>query len=99
MEFNPSKCEHFLNVLAHFDYQLCGHTIQKTVNDRYLGVIFDQHLTWKAHIDRICDKANSTKAFLQRNISHCPMSIKINCYQSFVRAIYPRVLSLCTHKA
>ena len=51
MEFNPSKCEH-LSITnkcsyIHFDYQLCGHTIQKTVNVRYLGVIFDQYLTWK----------------------------------------------------
>ena len=52
-----------------------------------IGVTFDQHLTWKAHINHLRSRANSTKAYLQRNISHCPVSIKSTCYQSFVRSI------------
>ena len=70
-----------------YDYQLCGQVIQKVSSVKYLGVTFDQHLTWKVHNNNLCSRANSTKAFLQRNVSHCPVSIMSTCYQTFVRSI------------
>ena len=91
MEFNLNKCEHLpitnKKSSISYDYQLCGQTIQKVSSVKYLGVTFDQHLTWKAHINNLCSRANLTKAFLQRNISHCPVGVKSRCYQSFVRSI------------
>ena len=91
MEFNLSKCEH-LSITnktssISYDYQLCGQVIRKVSQVKYLGVTFDQHLTWKAHINNLCSRANSVKAFLHRNISSCPVDIKSRCYQSLVRSI------------
>ena len=67
MEFNLSKCEH-LSITnktssISYDYQLCRQVIQKVSQVKYLGVNFDQHLTWKAHINNLCSRANSVKAF------------------------------------
>ena len=39
------------------------------------------------NINEICNKANTAKTFLQRNIYQCPISIKANCYKSLVRPI------------
>ena len=35
----------------------------------------------------ICKKANSTLAFLSRNLYHCQGNIKIDAYQTYVRPI------------
>ena len=61
--------------------------LQQVSSAKYLGVTIDSHLTWKDHINDICSKANSAKAFLQRNIYQCPKAIKSNCYKSLVRPI------------
>ena len=47
--------------------------------------MIDGHLTWKDHVNDICSKAIKAKAFLQRNLYPCPLSVKSNCYTSTVR--------------
>ena len=37
------------------------------------------------HVDNICKKANSARAFLQRNTNKCPRHIKSRCYTTYVR--------------
>jgi hypothetical protein len=54
-------------------------------NPKYLGVSISNNLSWNHHIDEICKKANNTKTFLCRNLSHCPTSIKNKCYKTLVR--------------
>ena len=54
----------------------------------YLGVIFDEHITWKTtFITSVQAKANAAQAFIKRNINYCPAHIKSNCYKTFVGAI------------
>ena len=91
MEFNPAKCVHLTisnkhHIIEH-NYYLFDHLIQKVSKAKYLGITFDEHLTWKNHIHNICHKANSALAFLRRNINHCPISVRSHCYKSFVRPI------------
>ena len=91
MQFNPAKCEHLQITSKHnfidSHYTLYGHTIQKVTNAKYLGVIFDRHLSWKHHINAIAAKATAALAFLQRNTAFCPKELKIHCYNMFVRPI------------
>jgi len=44
-------------------------------------------LSWDSHIDKITKKANSTLAFLGRNVNRCPWPTTINaqCYTTLVR--------------
>ena len=91
MEFNPTKCVHLTisnkhHIIEH-NYYLFDHLIQKVSKAKYLGITFDEHLTWKNHIHNIRHKANSALAFLRRNINHCPISVRSHCYKSFVRPI------------
>ena len=44
-------------------------------------------MSWNKHIDNIAKKANSTRAFLQRNIKSCPSKTKALCYQTLVRPL------------
>ena len=91
MKFNPPKCIHLAitrkkTSIKHC-YQIHGQQIQQSNSAKYLGVVIDQHLTWKEHVNNICSKAIKAKAFLQRNLHQCPASVKSNCYTSLVRPI------------
>jgi len=61
--------------------------VQEVSSAKYLGVIIDQHLTWNNHVKKVTSKAKKIKCFLQRNLKHCPINVKINCYKSLVRPI------------
>ena len=70
---------------------MTNYTIQKkkikvAPSVKYL-VYIDDHLTWKDHINHVVNKANSARAFLQRNINSCPTSVKDACYKSMIRPI------------
>ena len=88
MEFSPSKCVYVTISIKHhpikYNYYISNHLTQKVSSAKYLGLTFDEHLTWKNHILIICAKANGTHAFIRRNINYCPRHIKSNCYKTFV---------------
>ena len=76
MMFNPYNCEltriinSKLSILC--DYNILEKKIKVASSVKYLGVCIDEHLTWKEHIKHTISKANTSRAFLQRNIASCP---------------------------
>ena len=54
---------------------------------KYLGAYIDEHLTWKEHVKHTISKANTLRAFLQRNITSCPRAVKDACYKIMIRPI------------
>ena len=89
MIFNASKCVHLTitRKLSPFPstYSICNHTIQQVASAKYLGITLTNNLSWSEHITKITNKANSTRAFLQRNLSQCQRSVKCACYNTYVR--------------
>ena len=91
MEFNPPKCQ-LLTVtnkrkpISH-PYFIHGKELQKADTAKYLGVHLTKNLSWNHHIDVLTKKANSTSAFLRRNIRACPRTTKILCYTTLLRPI------------
>ena len=91
MEFHPKKCQvlHVTNKkhVIKADYNIHGHVLEETATAKYLGVNIHQKLSWDNHIKNVVAKANSTSAFLQRNISQCPRETKVLCYQTLLRPV------------
>ena len=65
-------------------YQLINQTLHQVTKAKYLGVTFNQTLFWYDNINNICNKANSTCGFLQRNLRNCSPHIKAHAYCTYV---------------
>ena len=68
-------------------YILYNSKLKQVTDAKYLGVIIDSKLSFNKHADMICKKANSTLAFLRRNLYHCQRNVKVDAYQTYVRPI------------
>ncbi|XP_056006769.1 uncharacterized protein LOC130050570 [Ostrea edulis] len=89
MEFHPKKCQvlHVTNKrkCVEYPYNIHGHTLEVVDSAKYLGVNIHKSLT--QHINHITKRANSTSAFLRRNIHQCPRETKALCYKALVRPL------------
>ena len=92
MSLNPGKCE-VLRVtnkrkhIIHTHYKIHGMILDTVDKTKYLGVTIQSKLNSKPHIHNITKKANSVRAFLQRNLSNCPRPVKEQAYKTYVRPI------------
>lgn len=91
MSFNPKKCQ-VLRVARKknpiiFNYNIHNQILANQDSAKYLGVHLTKDLNWKTHIDTVVKKANSTSAFLQRNIGPCPRQTKVLCYKALIRPL------------
>jgi hypothetical protein len=89
MRFNATKCQ-VLQVTNKRHplpaaYTVHGEVLEVVSSAKYLGVHLDSHLDFNTHINAITRKANGTRAFLQRNLSHCNQQIKATAYNTYVR--------------
>ena len=69
------------------DYDIHGRKLEEVELAKYLGVTIQKNLSWNIHIDQITKKANSTRAFIQRNLNHFPREMKSTCYLTLVRPL------------
>jgi hypothetical protein len=56
--------------------------LEQVENNPYLG-----DLKWSTHINKICNKANSTLGFIRRNLKHCNKKFKETAYILLVRSV------------
>jgi hypothetical protein len=89
LSFNPDKCEVLRitnkrnKIMA--NYYIHGQQLQVVDNAKYLGLTISKNLSWNNHVNNITKKANSTLAFIRRNIRNCPQRAKTQAYNTFVR--------------
>ena len=91
MEFHPGKCQvlRVTNKINPSDAVYSIHDTDLTIvkSAKYLGVIIDSKLNWSEQISAVCGKASGTLAFLQRNMSFCPIDVKEKCINTLVRPV------------
>ena len=87
MRFNASKCYIMsINTKTPYFYQLSNQVLKIVNQNPYLGVLLSDDMKWGGHISKTVKKANSTLAFLRRNLRYCPQSCKRNAYIALVRS-------------
>ena len=91
MNFNASKCFK-LSITNKRKPLLTSYKVHDTVlteqkSAKYLGLIFDNKLTWNKHINAITKKADGARAFINRNLRSAPPLIKSRCITTMVRPI------------
>ena len=88
MRFNAKKCYimSINNKSSHF-YELDNHILKQVNENPYLGLTISDDLKWSSHITKMTKKANSTMAFLRRNLRNFPEDCRKTAYLSFVRSI------------
>ncbi|XP_072023338.1 uncharacterized protein [Amphiura filiformis] len=91
MKFHPQKCQviRITNKKKPIQqpYTIHNHTLEEVDSAKYLGVNISKNLSWNHHINSVTNKANATRAFLQRNLHQCPRKTKEMCYKTLVRPI------------
>ena len=91
MEFHPQKCQ-VLRITNKpkpitADYFIHDDRLEIKDHTKYLGITLDNKMTWTAHINNTCTKANKALGFIKRHLSSCPPKVKQQCYESYVRPI------------
>ena len=91
MHFHPQKCQtmHITNKrnIIQSTYTIHNHKLQTTNTAKYLGIHIHSTLNWNTHITKTAQRANTTSAFLHRNIRTCPRKTKHLAYTTLVRPI------------
>ena len=90
MRFNASKCYimsiHRGSSHLPFLYELCNTVLTSVTEEKYLGVLIADDLSWTAHRNSVLTKANQKLGFLRRNLRGCPEELKKLAYISIVRS-------------
>ena len=91
MHVHPQKCQimHITNKrnIIQSTYTIHNHNLQTTNTAKYLGIHIHSTLNWNTHINKTAQRANTTSAFLHRNIRTCPRKTKHLAYTTLVRPI------------
>ena len=90
MKLNASKCHNMAiyrgNTHAPYLYQL-DNTIMSTVKqEKYLGVLISDDLSWAPHISNVVTTASQRLGFLARNLRGSPSDLKRTAYISMFRS-------------
>ena len=58
--------------------------IRKVPNQKLLGIVIDEHLTWTPHIDNLCSIISTRISLLRQLSSYVPQNIQKLFYQSYI---------------
>ena len=67
------------------DYSINNHKLQCVKQHPYLGVVFDQTMSFIPHVNSLTSKATRTLNFIKQNLCNCSQRTKSNTYTSLVR--------------
>ena len=74
-----SKCTRSI-----LSYSMKGIPLESVEEHSYLGVTLHHRMSWKPHINNVCNKANRLLGFLKRNLHHCSSNLKEMAYKQLI---------------
>ena len=66
-------------------YELCNTILKGVTQEKYLGVLITDNLSWSPHIQKVSTAANQKLGFLRRNLKGSPRDLKKLAYITTVR--------------
>ena len=90
LKFHPDKCKSMRIGPADknkvcFNYNINGHVLEYTKEEKDLGVIIDSDLSFEAHISSKVNKANSIMGLIRRSFTHLDKSNFSKLFKALVR--------------
>lgn len=70
-----------------FTYTVGLAPLKQVSSLKYLGLIFETHMKWNDHIDKICSAAQRKLGFLRRNFKYATVEAKLVAYKALIRPI------------
>ena len=89
MEFNAEKCKvlHFGHNNKQFPYRMNGTLLQKSDQEKDLGIIVSKDGKFNAHVDKMTNKANRCVGMIRRNfVTRNPVTMK-KLFSTYVNPI------------
>ena len=68
------------------EVKIAGVTINRVTEARFLGVIIDEKLSWKKHIQAVKAKMNRYLGIMHKIKRYLPITARLQIYQSFVQS-------------
>jgi hypothetical protein len=89
MSLNVKKCQMMtvsrLHQFSDFAYCLNNLKLERVSLYKYLGIYVSSDLSWDAHVNFICSKANRALGFIRRQLGKCSQEVKLKAYTALVR--------------
>ena len=86
MKANPDKCHFLLNGTESYKAKIGGHTIESSKQQKLLGVIIDNKLTFEKHLDNLCNRASQKLNALCRVSSYMSTEQKRMIMKAFINS-------------
>ena len=86
MKANPDKCHFLLNGKGTYKAKIGSHTIESSKQQKLLGVIIDNKLTFEKHLDNLCTRASQKLNALCRVSSYMSTEQKRIIMKAFVNS-------------
>ena len=77
-----------LNNIETVDIYINRSTLDRTDKFKYLGIIFNQSLTWHDHVDYLVKKINQRIGLMKRVKHLLPISARITLYNSLIAPLF-----------
>ena len=89
LKFNAEKCKviHYGSNNPKTGYTLNGTSLECSLAEKDLGIIFDNKLNFSEHVGKVTAKANSRLAIIKRTISNLTPEIFLPLYKALVRPL------------
>ena len=89
LPFNTAKCKvlHYGKDNPHFNYIMENNILKKALEEKDLGVTFDDNLNFKIHIRNITAKANSRVGLIKRSFLHLSIDSFIPLFKALIRPL------------